>query len=247
VDETSLTRPYKRGDRTFYATAAVTFARESLDMIRDELLEIAGDDYWHATEAYSLGRYDQIIEMAEHVRSSAVRGIVAVEMPLTEGGSDDDARETCIAALATEITKGTGDGMTRLIVAERNKKNKLNNYDQATLHSLRKARDIYKDVSLYHASMRDEPLLWAADLAAWSTYRVLAVDDTRWIDPLRDVLTFLDARTGTPIPLARSNRPGRSFTAQNFSGKVARARVAAGPDANHNTPAEVAKRAIGGL
>jgi len=39
--------------------------------------------------------------------------------------------------------------------------------------------------------MGAEPMLWTADVVAWSAYRTLAVDDGRWIEPVRDVLTVL--------------------------------------------------------
>ncbi|MDR1431544.1 MAG: hypothetical protein LBI99_05435, partial [Propionibacteriaceae bacterium] len=147
ADETMLAKLFKRGDIPFYAMAAATFDRNSLDTIRDELLELVGGDYWHATEAYALGHYDQITEMAEHVAARAEWNIVTVEMPLPKGGSTDKARQTCLAALAKEVTRGTGPGAVRLIVAERNKTAKLNHLDQKTMHTLRQARDIHQDVA----------------------------------------------------------------------------------------------------
>jgi hypothetical protein len=49
--------------------------------------------------------------------------------------------------------------------------------------------------------MGAEPLLWSADLVAWSTYRVLAVDDDRWIKPVQDVLTMIDAVSGARLDM----------------------------------------------
>ncbi|MDR1237447.1 MAG: hypothetical protein LBK28_04310 [Propionibacteriaceae bacterium] len=244
IDESVKTRSDGRGDLPFYGMAAVTFAPEQLNSIRADLLQLAEDDYWHATEAFSLRRFHQITDLAELIADRVEWNIVAVDMPLPDSDRVHIARQTCFAALAREVTRGEGPGAVRLLVAERNKDNKLNHLDHKTAKALRASKSIHQDVALTHTSMRSEPLLWTADLAAWSTYRVLAVDDNRWINPLRQVLTVIDARSGQHVPLAHPSRPGGAWTVNNLANQIRHARANVGPDrAIQNTPDEIQKRA----
>ncbi|MCL2849923.1 MAG: hypothetical protein FWE61_07765 [Micrococcales bacterium] len=84
--------------------------------------------------------------------------------------------------------------------------------DQRTVSNLRTARDVAGAVRLYHGQMRDEPVLWAADVLAWAARRSIALDDTRWLALLDPVLTVLEARSGhvlkTQQPQAAVATPG---------------------------------------
>ena len=135
-----------------------------------------------------------------------------MEATITARGGLPEARQTCLAAAAREVTRGSGPDAVRLLVADRNRDDALNRADRRTVAALRSAGDIDENVALYHGRMGAEPMLWTADVVAWSAYRTLAVDDGRWIEPVRDVLTVLDARTGKPLdmkqPQAAAATPG---------------------------------------
>ncbi|MGC0239512.1 hypothetical protein [Arthrobacter sp. SD76] len=86
--------------------------------------------------------------------------------------------------------------------------------DLAVLHRLRAAGLLHPDVTGYHASPGDEPLLWAPDLVAWSFRRDLALGDSQWFTPYETVATVLHARTGLAVkeatPICRSQVRGSS-------------------------------------
>ena len=111
------------------------------------------------------------------------------------------ARSTCLAALAREVTRGDGPNAVRLLVAERNRDDHLNQNDQRIIGAMRGLGEVDRTVTLYHGRMGQEPVLWAADTVSWSAYRTIAVDDDRWIAPLRDMLTVIDARTGNALDM----------------------------------------------
>lgn len=197
VDESYKIRAFP-GERPFYAMSAVTFEAAAMDEVREVLTEIAQGRYWHTTEAFRQGRHDDIADMCSYVAERVEWNVVAVEATVGPQGMAA-ARQTCLAALTKEVTRGDGPGAVRLIVADKNKDTSLNLADQQTLSALRAAGQINPNVRLYHGRMGAEPLLWTADLVAWSTYRVLAVDDDRWIKPVQDVLTMIDAVSGTAL------------------------------------------------
>ena len=211
LDESYRENPFP-GERPFYAMSAVTFAKEQLDHVREVLTDIAGGRYWHTTEAFKLGRTQDIAEMGQYLAEQVEWSIVTVEATITARGGLPEARQTCLSAAAREVTRGSGSGAVRLLVADRNRDDGLNRADQRTVGALRSAGDIDQNVALYHGRMGAEPMLWTADVISWSAYRTLAVDDGRWIAPVRDVLTVLDARTGKPLdmkqPQAAAATPG---------------------------------------
>lgn len=199
--------------RPFYSMTAVTFAVDQLDDVREAMTEIAGGRYWHTTEAFEAGERTAIARMGRYIARSSEWNVVTVETPVVAGDRGlGDARATCLAALAREVTRGQGANAVRLLVADRNRDEHLNRNDQRVLGRLRSLGEVDRQVALYHGRMRDEPVLWAADTVSWSAYRTLAVDDDRWIAPMRDMLTVIDARTGKALdmkqPQAAAATPG---------------------------------------
>lgn len=199
VDESYKARAFP-GERPFYAMSAVTFDAAAMDEVREVLTEIAQGRYWHTTEAFRQGRQEDIADMCRYIADQVDWNVVAVEATISSDGMAA-ARQTCLAAIAKEVTRGDGPGAVRLVVADKNKDPALSVADQQTFSALRAAGWIDPNVRLYHGRMGAEPLLWSADLIAWSTYRVLAVDDDRWIKPVQDVLTMIDAVSGSTLDL----------------------------------------------
>lgn len=199
VDETYQEATF--GLRPFYAMSAVTFSQDQLGLVRDVLTEIAGERYWHTTEALRVGRGEHIAEMARWIADQAHWNVVTVESTVTAHGGLDEARQTCLAALAREVTRGSGPEAVRLVVADTSREERTNRADRQTIARLKTAKDLPRAVRLYHGRMGEEPVLWAADVVAWASRRAIALDDTRWLALLDPVLTVLDARTGDPLKM----------------------------------------------
>jgi len=216
VDESFRAVPQGR-DRAFYSMSAVTLEKDQLDRVRTVLTDVAGCSGWHTTDANQDGRHRDIGRMVRFLAGESVWHVVAVEATVAPGdGGLRVARSTCLAAIAREVQRGHGPGAVRLLVADNNRLERLNADDQRTIHRLRSAGDIDANVALCHTRMSLDPALWSADVLSWSAYRNLATDDGRWIEPLRDVLTVLDARTGRSVemkqPQAAAATPGAQQT-----------------------------------
>lgn len=215
VDESYWDARAQGRGRSFYSMSAVSFDTDRLDLIRNVLTEIAQGRYWHTTEEFKAGGWPRIADMTEYVAEQTTWSVLTVEASIGAGGIGE-ARQTCLAALAREVTRGEGPNAVRLLVADRSRDIAVNREDRHTLARLRSTRLIDPNVTIYHARMRDEPVLWCADAVSWSAYRSLAVDDARWIAPLRPVLSVIDARTGQRLemkqPQAAVATPGAQPT-----------------------------------
>src|SRR5690606_19408157 len=95
-------------ERPFYAMSAVTFAKEQRDHVREVLTDIAGGRYWHTSEAFKLGRPHDITAMGQYLAERVEWSIVTVEATITARGGLPEARQTCLAAAAREVTRGAG-------------------------------------------------------------------------------------------------------------------------------------------
>ena len=246
VDESYRVGRTGRGEHPFYSMSAATFDKDRLDEVREALTGIAGGRYWHTTEEHAAGRGAEIARMVRYIAHQAEWNIVTVELPVSDVDQGvERARSTCLAAITREVSRGTGPGAVRLIVADRNLDEHLNRSDQRAITGLREAGDISRHVALYHGQMGREPMLWAADAVSWSAYRNLSVDDGRWIEPLRGVLTVLDARTGKALdmkqPQAAAATPGAQLpVAPVMGGEVSVASVTSIPGQRPVRPDAVA-------
>lgn len=199
IDESYRTQP-EQGERAFYSMSAVTFDQGDFVKIRADLRRAAGRNYWHSTEAFREGRFADISAMSDVVATHAQWNIVTIQVPVHAGeGAVLQARSNCLGAIAREVTRGAGAGAVRLLVVDRNKDERLNRLDVDLLKHLRTTNRVARDVTVRHASMGAEPLLWAADVVSWSAYRTLAVGDQRWLAPIQEVLTVLNAETSLPL------------------------------------------------
>jgi hypothetical protein len=228
LDE-SYRAPTGDGERPFYAMSAVTFEPDQLDQVRDVLTDIAGSRWWHTTEAFKVGNTDAIVEMARYIADEVYWSVVTVEATVAARGGIDEARQTCLAAITRNVTQGDGDGAVRLLVADNVVDPRTNNADQRTVEALRAAGDVDRHVVLYHGRMGDEPLLWTGDLVAWAARRALALDDTRWIDPLRGALTVIDARTGQVLNMKQPQAAAATPGARQPVGEMSRGEAVVAP------------------
>ena len=227
VDESYRAKVFD-GERAFYLLSAVTFATEQLDQVREVLTDIVGGLFWHTTEAFKIGRAGDIADMVRYVAEQVDWSVVTVDATITRAGGLDEARQVCLAALTREVTRGTGPSAVRLLVADNVRDEHVNRVDQRTVAHLRSAGDIDANVTLYHGHMGTEPVLWTADVIALAARLVVAVDDGRWIAPVRDVLTVIDARTGTPMDMKQHQAAAATPGAQRTTGELRGKSVVAG-------------------
>lgn len=194
--------------RPFYLMAGVTFDHRTLEGTRARLVErvddLMGVRFWHSTEAHQVNRDDAIASLAAYVADASTWGIVTVETkiePNDPGGQL--ARQACLATLARHVTAGGRPEASHLIVADRSAYAAVNDLDQALMRRMRSRGTIPRDVALYHGRMSAEPLLWTADVVAWSVRRTLTHDEAHRLADLHEALTLVEARTGRVLNMEK--------------------------------------------
>jgi hypothetical protein len=191
-----------RLEGSFYQLAAVIFSHDSLDTVREQLVDIAGGTYWHTNKKFRGTDADpgDIVEMVEAITEASEWNVIAVKLPLVGDTRPDlaQARALCMDRLVRNLTGGTGNEAVRGIVADNNRDQKLNVVDEQVMDKLRRSGAIHSDVAFTHGLMSEEPLLWSADAVSWAVQRNIARDDARFIEPtLQEAkLTVINAVDG---------------------------------------------------
>ena len=128
--------------------------------------------------------------------------IVTVDAPIERptGAGEAAARASCLRTLAPELTRGS-QGARTLILDHRTEAGDKD--DLRVAAELRGTGAIGRDVLMRHSSDDLEPLLSTPDVAGWAARRLLTVDERRWIEPARDVLTIIHAPTGARFDVDR--------------------------------------------
>lgn len=209
IDESIREPNNAYGERPFYAMSGVIVDSEQGSIVRDVLMDIPGSRWWHTTDAYKTPSGQRLIrQMIGYIGEAVEYNIITVQADIRRDDHNmERARQECLTALATELTRGTGPNAVRLLVFEQRKKEYYpggDQHDAATIRALRHTGTIDRAVTAYHASPTYEPLLWAPDLAGWAFRRRAAVDDRTWFSPLEDITTVLRV-DGADLAVNRSN------------------------------------------
>ena len=199
IDESFRPQPIG-GQAPFYSMTALIMPRSDIDQARQDVVRIAGRYYWHTTEAFALGNFSRIDEMIDYIAGHTDWVVTSLETTMAVGG-ENRVRQTCLAALARHVSMGGGAEAVRLLVADANTEPAVNKADEATIAALRQTGDVPRPVTLWHARMADEAVLWLADAASWSTYRAIDAGDPCWAEPIAGIQTILDAQLGWPLEM----------------------------------------------
>jgi hypothetical protein len=204
-----LDESYRKPDDgpPYYVVSAVTLARDELQHVRDDTVDMAGRNYWHTTEAFERGDYQRIAEMLDMAGSWAGTHVCAIATGFGPDGLDD-ARQTCLAAVMRYYGNTMPD--VRLAVADRIISNstgqpdfKAMARDQRTMHLLRQAQVIERSSTLTHHSAKEEPILRIADVCSWATHRLVGFGESFWLNELNprgvDMSVILHADSGMPL------------------------------------------------
>lgn len=185
------------GDRkTFYLMSAVVTHRDQLDVLREGLVEVVGDRYWHTTESLltSEGR-ERAVGMAEYLgdEDGTELCIVSCRMPLGDGGGDV-ARQACFGQIAQSLCSGASplDGAVHLMVLEQRQTQHERSYDARIVKELRTDKVICRHCELRQVSPRDEALLWLPDLVSSAVRRSITHREMDLLAPIERIVTVLD-------------------------------------------------------
>jgi hypothetical protein len=186
IDETYDVDPSH--DQRFYVCSAVIVKSTQRDPLREEIEEIAGESYWHTTEALRQNR-EKVMEMVSCLASphGSERCAVSVVTGVTDSDSKGEAaRERSLSALLRHLS-----AQVDIFVLERRQKNEERNRDARTKEQLVKAGELPKAARFVQTSPKDEHLLWLPDLVC-SSFRQSHIGRTeelfRPLHPITEIL-----------------------------------------------------------
>lgn len=184
------------GEKTFYIFTAVLVATKDFDALRDGLVEIAGERYWHTTDALRDGRLEDIRDMLEFLGDGGEPCVIAHKVAVANEDAEAElARKICYQALAVELASGrpgAWDPVDLLLMEERNQSH-LKNNDAATHKALVTDKRIPRQTRLLQVSPAAELLLWLPDVVSSVFRRTLTHSDetSQLFDVVKDQVHFV--------------------------------------------------------
>lgn len=182
--------------RTFYLMSAVVAHRDQLTPLRDGLLDVVGDRYWHTTESLltSDGR-QQAVEVAEYLgdENGTEVCIVSCRMPLGDDGGDA-ARRACLGQLAASLCTGVQPlaSEVHLMVLEQRETQHERSFDAKIVKELRAEKVICRQCQLKQVSPRDEKLLWLPDLVSSAVRRNITHQEKDLLEPIEHIVRVMN-------------------------------------------------------
>jgi hypothetical protein len=182
--------------RTFYLMTAVVVHRDQLQPLRDGLLDVVGDRYWHTTESLLTGNgRQQAVEVAQYLgdENGTEVCIVSCRMPLGDDGGDA-ARRACFGQLAASLCTGAQPlaGGVHLMVLEQRETQHERSFDAKIVKELRAEKVICRQCQLKQASPRDEKLLWLPDLVSSAVRRSITHRERDLLEPIEHIVRVLN-------------------------------------------------------
>lgn len=178
----------------FYVLTGVVVYPKFFDEIREDLVDIVGGNFFHATQYGSGGAHSDIpVQMAQYLIKGDEVALVSVRIPAIDNEREmSESRRICYRTLLKELNDGTHHNPVRLVVGEERREHSQNNWDRRILSEAKKDGLVDRNFNLILVSPAVERLLWLPDLVSNSMYRHLAgTDDTNYsiLEPCIQVLT----------------------------------------------------------
>ena len=172
LDET-FRREGDHNEHGFYSVCGVVLQGQHIFTMQDDLREIVGGNYWHATEALRDGRTDVFLDMLEHMRSHPTMNIIVATTNVD--GSDEQAMENARHQVLSEllINLTNADKSFRGAIMEQRDNRRKNNSDDAFIRNLRLEEKISPAMAFKLISPQIDRNLWLPDTAAMAYRRTI--------------------------------------------------------------------------
>ncbi|EFM48224.1 hypothetical protein HMPREF0299_5192, partial [Corynebacterium matruchotii ATCC 14266] len=172
LDET-FRREGDHNEHGFYSVCGVVLQGQHIFTMQDDLREIVGGNYWHATEALRDGRTDVFLDMLEHMRSHPTMNIIVATTNVD--GSDEQAMEKARHQVLSEllIDLTNADKSFRGAIMEQRDNRRKNNSDDAFIRNLRLEEKISPAMAFKLISPQIDRNLWLPDTAAMAYRRTI--------------------------------------------------------------------------
>ncbi|MFT4398051.1 hypothetical protein ACLTEW_24310 [Gordonia lacunae] len=185
------------GEKPFYIATAVVVSHTDLATVRKELFEIAGDRFWHTSEALrtDAGR-ERAVNMLDYLAEGPEPCIVASKVEIARHDRNlEQARRDCLRALLCALSEGIENVTTpvNVVVIEKRNTPELVHEDKKTHSGLISDGALPRHHRLVQASPADDRLLWLPDVVSSAVRRSLAFNDKRMYDHIGHRIHFIRA------------------------------------------------------
>ena len=172
LDET-FQQPTPQFPNSFYSVCGVVLQGQHIFTMQDDLREIVGGNYWHATEALRDGRTHVFLDMLEHMRAHPTMNIIVATTNVD--GSDEQAMENARHQVLSEllIDLTNADKSFRGAIMEQRDNRRKNNSDDAFIRNLRLEEKISPAMAFKLISPQIDRNLWLPDTAAMAYRRTI--------------------------------------------------------------------------
>ena len=195
VDESAVVPNIATGHSYYFACAYVApvILHQS---IREALIDIAGGDYWHTSEAHrDESQRATIHDLCKYIGEGADdEGVlIAARRPIRHDDPDGElAREACLSVLLSALHAGEAFGPVALTVLEERRRTSQRNRDESTIKRLRTSDSIGR-IQTHFTTPSIEPLLWVPDFVAFAQGLRERRMDFDYIDHCADKVRILEA------------------------------------------------------
>ena len=199
----------------YFALSANIIEANDIPYLREDLKKTnGGHSFWHTTDAYNnygLDHRDKywltrnnILPMLQCVGNYAIEhnNVITLHTHIPypyDTNSTEGARAETLTALVKKLIHR--EQPVDAFVFESRDSGEGDKIDRATLKRLKEGNIIPQDVKVNFTSPTEEPLLWAADLQAWSTSRLIRENDTFWLEDAQLLHTIYDTHTLAKLEL----------------------------------------------
>lgn len=184
IDETYRAAEEHTGEGAFYVLTAVIIAPENFLIMRGDLQQIVGGNYWHTTESLvdEEGRRT-VLELAAYLGEGEEPCVFSIETSAV-AREPEELRRECFLRLIQELNSRPllSDKEVDLFVLEARRGANLRGQDQKTMELARKKGVAKRSARLVQVSPTQEPLLWLPDVASSAMRQKISHRRTEYLE-----------------------------------------------------------------
>jgi hypothetical protein len=199
LDE-SYRGPAEPGRRFYILTAVVVEASER-DDLRDGIVEIAGDDYWHTTDQIrSQAGMKRAMEMLDFLNQGEEVCVVSIARSIDANDRDlESARRESLNALLPSLAGGSNRrAPVRLAMLEQRGGDTQRKNDSHTRTLLTQRGALDRNFRMMQTSPRHEHLLWLPDLVCSSVRRTFVQQRSDMLEHIEQSIEYLAVDRSSP-------------------------------------------------
>lgn len=191
IDE-SFMAPSQDPD-SFYILGAVVVEKKKVFWLRDQMREVVGDNYFHATE---FGRKDYgrkiIRQLADLIARESTPILVVMDQLQTSDVDAERARAIVTKKMFQELSENE-IYLTGTVVYERRMRSGQHQSDLRIFQSLKRQKLPGNKLKVVGIATKNEPLLWAPDLLCWAFRQAYHEQNPSYFQQLKRVAKVIRA------------------------------------------------------